>query len=116
VLIVAIALLQIVPILLLPPDILASINRVLLIPVVVFALLGWGLYTLHPLARTLTIFLQGFNIVVRVLVTMARVVPSRDEGTPADVPLFVTSMIAIVVSTLILYYIDKPDTQLLFEA
>jgi hypothetical protein len=47
---------------------------------------------------------------------MSRVVPSRDEGVPADVPLFLTSLIAIVLSTLILYYVDKPDTQLLFEA
>ena len=117
VLVVLIALLQIVPILLLPPELLLSINRVLLlIPVVLFALLGWALYTLRPVARTLTIFLQGLNIVIRVLVTMARVVPSRAEGTPADVPLFVTSLVAVVLSTLILYYIDKPDMQLLFEA
>jgi len=117
VLIVVIALLQIVPILLLPPELLMSINRVLLlIPVAVFALLGWALFTLRPLARTLTIFLHGLNIVVRVLVTMARVVPSKAEGTPADVPLFLTSLVAIVLSTLILYYVDKPDVQLLFEA
>jgi len=116
-LILIIAALQIVPVLLLPPDILQSINPVLLlIPVAVFAVLGWALYTLRPLARTLTIFLQGLNIVVRVPVTMARVVPSRAEGTPADVPLFLTSLLAIVLSTLILYYVDKPDMQLLFEA
>jgi hypothetical protein len=116
-LILIIAVLQIVPIVVLPPEILRSVNRVLLlIPVAVFALLGWALYTLRPLARTLTIFLQGLNIVVRVLVTMARVVPSRAEGTPADVPLFITSLVSVVLSTLILYYVDKPDMQLLFEA
>jgi len=116
-LILIIAVLQIVPIILLPPEILRSINRVLLlVPVAVFAVLGWALYTFRRLARTLTIFLQGLNIVVRVLVTMSRVVPSRAEGTPADVPLFLTSLVAIILSTLILYYVDKPDMQLLFEA
>jgi F0F1-type ATP synthase assembly protein I len=117
VLITAIALLQIIPILLLPPDLLRSINRLLLVlPVVIFALLAWGLFTLQPVARTLTIFLHGMSIIVRLLVTMARVVPSKQEGTPADVPLFVGSLLSIVLSVLILYYVDKPDTQLLFEA
>ncbi len=115
--IVVIALLQIVPILLLPPQLLRSINKLfLIIPVAVFALLAWALITLHAVGRMLTIFLQGLNIVVRLLVTMARVVPSRAPGTPADVPLLITSLIAIVLSVAILYYIDKPDLQLLFEA
>ena len=117
VLITAIAVLQIIPILLLPPDVLRSINRLLLVlPVAIFAILAWGLFTLKPVARTLTIFLHGMSIIVRLLVTLARVVPSRQEGTPADVPLFVSSFLSIVLSVLILYYVDKPDTQLLFEA
>lgn len=117
VLITAIAVLQIIPILILPPDVLRSINRLLLLlPVAIFAILAWGLLTLKPVARTLTIFLHGLSIIVRLLVTLARVVPSRQEGTPADVPLFVSSLLSIVLSVLILYYVDKPDTQLLFEA
>jgi hypothetical protein len=117
VLITVIALLQIIPILLLPPVALRSLRSVLLaLPVAVFALLAWGLWTLQPVARTLTIFLHGLNIIVRLLVTLARVVPSKQEGTPADVPLLVTSLLSIALSTAIVYYIDKPDTQLLFEA
>jgi hypothetical protein len=112
-----IAILQIVPILLMPPGLLQTISRVsLLVPVVIFALLAWGLLTLQPVARTLTIFLHGLSIIVRLLVTLARVVPSRQAGTPADVPLFVSSVLSIALSTVILYYVDKPDTQLLFEA
>ena len=112
-----IAILQIIPILLMPPGLLQTINRVLLLaPVAIFALLAWGLFTLQPVARTLTIFLHGMSIIVRLLVTLARVVPSRQEGTPADVPLFVSSVLSIALSTAILYYVDKPDTQLLFEA
>lgn len=112
-----IAILQIIPILLMPPGLLQTINRVLLLaPAVIFALLAWGLLTLQPVARTLTIFLHGLSIIVRLLVTLARVVPSRQAGTPADVPLFVASVLSIALSTVILYYVDKPDTQLLFEA
>ena len=117
VLITVIAILQIIPILLLPPDLLLSVNRLLLlVPGLIFVLLAWGLLTLQPVARMLTIFLQGFSVIVRLLVTLARVVPSKKEGTPADVSLFVTSVLSIALSVLILFYVDRPDTQLLVEA
>ena len=117
VLITVIAFVQIIPILLLPPEILRSVNRLLLlIPVGIFAALCWALVTLRPMGRILIIFVQGFNIIVRMLITLARVVPAKTVGTPADIPLLVTSLLSIVLSTLILYYVDKPDTQLLFEA
>ncbi len=117
VLITVIAFVQIIPILLLPPEILRSVNRLLLlIPVGIFAALCWALLTLRPMGRTLTIFVQGFNIIVRMLITLARVVPAKTAGNPANIPLLVTSLLSIVLSAVILYYVDKPDTQLLFEA
>lgn len=117
VLVTVIAVVQIVPILLVPPDLLLSINRlVFLVPLAIFAVLGWALLILHPVGRLLTIFLQGFNIIVRLLIAMARFVPSKKAGTPADVPLLVTSLLSIALSTLILFYVDKSDTQLLFES
>jgi|GEM_PF-648549 len=117
VLITIIAILQIVPILLLPPKLFLSINWLfLLVPVVVFALLAWALLSLRLLGRMLTIFLQGFNIIARVLITLAKVVPSKAAGTPADIPLLFTSLLSIALSVLILYYVDQPEMQLLFEA
>jgi hypothetical protein len=56
------------------------------------------------------------NIVVRTLVTLARVVPSKAPGTPADIPLLVSSLISILLSSLIVFYIDQPEMQLLFES
>jgi hypothetical protein len=82
----------------------------------VFAFVAWALITLRPVGRTLTIFLQGMNIVVRVLITMAKVVPSKAPGTPADVPLLITSLIAVVLSVVMLFYVDQPEMQLLFES
>lgn len=115
--IVVIALLQIIPVLLLPPKILFSINRLLfVIPVVIFALLAWALLTLRPVGRLMTIFVQGFHIIVRLLITLSRVIPSKAPGTPADIPLLVTSLLAIALSALILFYVDQPEMQLLFEA
>jgi len=116
-LIIIIAIVQIIPVLLLPPVLLRSVNPVLLlIPLGVFAALFWALVTLRPLGRLMTIFLQGFNIIVRLLLVLARVVPSKKPDTPADIPLLVTSLLSIAGSTIILYYVDRSETQLLFEA
>ena len=60
VLIVVAALLQIVPILLLPPELLLPVNRLLLpVPVVVLALLAWELLTLRPLGRVVPCRVEG---------------------------------------------------------
>ena len=117
VLITVIAIVQIVPILLLPPQLFLSINPLAFaIPVAVFALLFWALMTLRPVGRLLTIFIQGFNIIVRLLLVLARAVPSKKPDTPTDIPLLVTFLLSIALSTVILYHVDKTDTQLLFES
>jgi len=117
VLVIVIAILQILPILVLPPKVLQSANRLFLLPpVAIFALLAWGLITLRPVGRMLSIFLQGFNIIVRLPITIAKFVPSKAANTPGDYPLLVTSLISIALSALILYYLDQPEMQLLFEA
>ena len=117
VLIIVIAILQILPIVVLPPRLLQSMNRLFFIPpLAIFALLAWALITLRPVGRMLTIFLQGFNIIVRLPITIAKFVPSKAANTPADYPLLVTSLISIALSALILYYLDQPEMQLIFEA
>ncbi len=117
VLISVIAVFQILPILLLPPKLYPGMSRLFLVPpLLIFALIAWLLLTFRPQGRTLTIFLQGFNIIVRTLITLAHVVPSKQVGTPADIPLLVTSVVSVILSAAILYYVDQPEMQLLFEA
>jgi len=117
VLIIAVAVLQVIAILVMPPKAYTSISwLLLLVPLLVFAFVAWALLTLRPMGRTLTIFLQGMNIVVRVLITMAKVVPSKAPGTPADVPLLISSLVSVILSVVILFYIDQPEMQLLFES
>ena len=112
-----IALLQFVPIVILPPEAIRAIDwRVLLVPIALFGVVGWALFALQPMARTLTIFVQGLNILVRLLITLSKVVPSKAVGTPANVPLLATTVVSIVLSTFILFYVDQPETQLLFES
>ncbi len=117
VLITVIALLQVVPVILLPPKMLRTASPFFLLPpLIVFALLAWALLTWRQAGRTMTIFIQGFNIIVRVLITMSHTVPSKLVGTPTDWPLLVTFVVSIVFSVLILFYVDQPEMQLLFEA
>jgi len=60
VLIVVAALLQIVPILLLPPESLLPVNRLLLpVPAVVVALFGWELLTFRPWGRVVPFKVEG---------------------------------------------------------
>ena len=115
---VLIAILQFLSIAVLPPRMLSFLTRPVVIAlfVAVFAFLAWALLTFRPLGRTLTIVVQGFNILVRVLITLAKVVPSKVPGTPADVQLLVTSLVSIALSVLILLYVDQPEMQLLFES
>lgn len=117
VLITVIAVLQIVPVILLPPKTLQATNPLFLLPpLVIFGVLAWALLTWRPAGRTMTIFVQGLNIIVRVLIGMSHVVPSKQPGTPTDVPLLVTFLVSTILSVLILFYVDQPEMQLLFEA
>jgi hypothetical protein len=112
-----IALFQIVPVLILPPRILMAMDRwMFAIPAALFAVIGWALYTLQPMARTTTIFIQGFSSIIRLLITLAKVVPSKAAGTPADTMLLATTVLSMLLSVLILLYVDQPETQLLFES
>lgn len=108
-----VATLQFVPAFLLPPDILLSApTLLLLVPVALFVLMGWGMLTLKPWATTLCIFVQGFNVIGRFLILFPQASPG--EGTSW---LFIlTSVVSIALSTAILYVIDRPNVQVAFQA
>ncbi len=111
--IVFVAIAQFVPLVTFPWK--ASAHSAVFI-VVLFALcafLGWALISYKPWGRTLTIFVQGFNIIVRIITFFGNVY-RHDSGV--NVPLFLTYVISIVISGLILSYIDRSEVQLLFES
>lgn len=85
----------------------------LLILVALSAFLGWALWSHKPWGRTLTIFTQGLNIVVRIITLFANVYTPDGELKWA---MLVTYLVSIVLSWLILSTIDKPEVQLLFES
>lgn len=108
-----IAIAQFIPTLLFPPAVFASAKiAVLALPILLFALLGWGLVRRRPWALTMSIFVQGFNIIIRVLMLLPRAVT---KGT-LDVGWLVASILAVALSLVFLLLLEKPDVQIAITA
>ena len=80
--------------------------------IVIIALLALGLAVLRgrSWALTLSIFLQGFNVIVRLMMLMSRAV--RPDGG-VEVEFVISSLLAITVSWYVLYRLDRPDIRVL---
>ena len=108
-----IAILQFIPALLLPPDLLLSINPLLLLfPLALFAFLCWAMLTLRRWAMTLCVFIQGFNVIARFLIMFPQAI--SEDG--ADWAFVLTSLVSVLLSTAILYLIDRPEVHVAFTA
>ena len=81
--------------------------------VLLCALLGWALVTRKPWGHKMTIFTQGFNIIVRII-TFWGSVYTQESGVNLGV--LITYVGSVILSWLILFYIDKPEMQLVFES
>ena len=108
-----IALLQFVPLVLFPWGLAISTAVAVAVLALLCAFLGWALMQRKPWARTLTIFVQGLNVIVRIITLFSNVY-QPEHGT--NVALLVTYVLSIVLSVIILSYIDRPEVQLSFES
>ena len=81
--------------------------------VLLCAFLGWALIARKAWARKMTIFTQGFNIIVR-MITFWGSVYTQESGVNLGV--LITYVGSVILSWLILFYIDKPEIQLVFES
>ncbi len=113
---ILVAICQFIAPLILPPTLLRGISPVLWVLIVLlFALLGFNLLRRRAWSRIATIFLQGFNILVRILVSVGHAVQGGKPGGPLDVWLLGTFALSIALSAIILYYVDTPDVQILMQ-
>jgi hypothetical protein len=108
-----VALAQVVPLLLFPWDL--SIRSLIFIAVLILlaVFLGWALLKRKPWGRLLTIFVQGMNIIIRIITLFANVYTPE---TGLKVGLLVTYLLSAVISGFLLSYIDRPEMQLVFES
>ena len=113
---ILVALLQFIPIIVLPPDLLLSIPLWgWIVVVALFGLLGISLLRRRIWARTATIFVQGFNIIVRLLVMVRQAVDGTEVGDPINAVLLGTFVASMILSTIILYYVDLPEVQMVMQ-
>ncbi len=95
----AITVTQFIPTLLFPPAVLVTAKiTVLALPLVLFAFLGWGLVRRRPWA---------LNVIIRVLMLLPRVVTNGR----LDVAWLVFSILAVALSLVFLFLLEKPEVQ-----
>ena len=99
-------LLQPLPLLLFPPALLADALPLIAIVVAVMWGLGWMVWRRRTWALTLSIFIQGLNVIIRVMMLLSNAV---DASGNVNLDFIVTSVLAIVLSWLFLYRLDNQD-------
>ena len=87
-------------------------SLLLLAPLALFAFMAWAMLKLKRWALTLCIFVQGMNVIVRFLILFPQ---ATTEGS-ANWLFIITSLLAIALSSTILYVIDQPNVQVAFKA
>jgi len=106
---------QFLPLLVLPPEILFTLNGAIaaLILILLFVGLGYALLHRKVWALNLSIFLQGLNVIIRLMMLF----PSA-MGTDGlwNIPFVLTSLLSIALSTWFLLRLDKSDFHALVSA
>ena len=103
---------QIVPLCIFPLETLISGVAVVGILVIVFALLGYGLWHGRSWALSLSITLQGFNVVVRLMMLFPNALMRLPEGGFVfDLSYIALSVASIALSAFFLLRLDRPDVR-----
>lgn len=79
--------------------------------VVIAALLALGYFLMKGRAWALkmSIFVQGLNVIVRIMMGIAHAARPESQGGGFDVALIITSLLGIIVSAWFLFRLDQPD-------
>ncbi len=77
-----------------------------------FAVLAVFMLRRQAWSRVASIFVQGFNIIVRILMTLGNVVRPEKAGGGVNAELAISMVLSILLSAAVLYYIEQPDIQL----
>ena len=113
---IAVAIGQLIAVIVLPPSVIISISPFIWgVLVVIFGLLGWNLLRRKVWSRVATIFVQGFSIIVHLLVIVPNAKLGTTPASPWNFVLLGTTVVSVALSALILYYIDLPDVQVLMQ-
>lgn len=104
---IPIILLQIIPIIIFPLETITAGISLFGIVFLIYALLGFGLWRGRNWALTMSIFLQGFNIIIRMMMLFPHAV--NIENSRWDVSYVLMAIISMAISGWFLIRLDKPD-------
>jgi hypothetical protein len=108
--------LQIIPLVLYPPDLMASGFAVLAVVALAYAALGFMVLRGRAWALSLSIFSQGFNVIIRTMMFFSQAVHLVGDQRVVDVAWIVTGLVAIALSVWFLFRLDRADVRLLMTA
>ncbi len=108
--------LQLIPLLIFPPSIL--LEGIVAVGVVAVAIvaLGFMLLRKRPWALTMSIFVQGLNVVVRLMMLFPHALESGSSASGIDVAFIVSSLLAIAISGWFLIRLDRADIRMAVTA
>jgi hypothetical protein len=101
--------LQFIPIILYPPSTLQGGWVVMLVVVACLLALGYFLMAGRSWALKMSIFIQGLNIIVRLMMGIAHAARPENLGGGFDGALIVTYLLGIFISGWFLFRLDQPD-------
>jgi hypothetical protein len=101
--------LQFLPLLIYPPETLMAALPIIAIVVAIYVLLTYALIRGRTWALSLSIFLQGFNVIVRLMMLFPHATRPANAGGGFDLPYIFFNLLAIAISVWVLLRLDKPD-------
>lgn len=108
-----VAMLQFIPIIVMPISTLRGLDPLVWgVIAALFAVLAVFMLRRQAWSRVASIFVQGFNIIVRILMTLGNVVRPEKAGGGVNAELAISMVLSIALSAAVLYYIEQPDIQL----
>ena len=99
-------LLQFIPLLIFPPELLQSAWTLVMIVTVALVALSFMALRGRAWALTMSIFLQGLNVIIRVMMLLPRAI---SPATGLDTVFVTTSLLSIGLSWFLLYRFDRPE-------
>ena len=101
--------LQFIPIILYPPSTWKGGWIVMLVVIAGLLALGYFLKMGRSWALKMSIFIQGLNIIIRLMMGIAHIARPEKLGGGFDGALIVTSLLGILISGWFLFRLDQPD-------
>lgn len=103
-------LLPLIAVLIFPPETLLGALPVIAVAAVSFALLAYALWRGRSWALVLAIFIQGFNVIIRLMMFLSHAVPANASGK-ADIPYVIASVLSIALSLFLVLRLDRVDVR-----